>query len=87
MAVHAAMVHRMDRDIGRVLDQLRAMGALENTVVFFCSDNGASAEILVRGDGHDPQAPPGSAGVVPLSGPRRLDAGQHAAAASQDVGA
>jgi arylsulfatase len=63
------MVHRMDADIGRVLDQLRTMGALENTVVFFFSDNGASAEILVRGDGHDPKAAPGSAGSFLCLGP------------------
>jgi arylsulfatase len=60
MAVHAAMVDRMDREIGRVLDQLRAMNALDNTVVFFLSDNGCSSEMIVRGDGHDPSAPPGS---------------------------
>jgi arylsulfatase len=61
MAIHAAMVDRMDREIGRVLDQLRKMGVFENTAIFFLSDNGASAESLVRGDGHDPAAPPGSA--------------------------
>ncbi len=60
MAVHAAMVHRMDIDIGRVLDQLRKMGALDNTIVFFLSDNGASAEQIVRGDGTDPASPAGS---------------------------
>ena len=54
MAVHAAMVDRMDREIGRVLAQLRSTGALENTLVMFLSDNGASAEMMVRGDGHDP---------------------------------
>ena len=56
MAVHAAMVDRMDREIGRVLAQLRAMVAAENTLVLFLSDNGASAEMMVRGDGHDPDA-------------------------------
>ncbi|MFA6544762.1 MAG: sulfatase-like hydrolase/transferase, partial [Limisphaerales bacterium] len=61
MAVHAAMVDRMDREIGRVIAQLKAMGQLENTVILFASDNGASAEIMVRGDGHDPAASPGSA--------------------------
>jgi arylsulfatase len=61
MAIHAAMVDRMDREIGRVLDQLRKQGQWDNTLIFFCSDNGASAERLVRGDGHDPAAPPGSA--------------------------
>ena len=60
MAIHAAMVDRMDREIGRVLDQLQTMKALDNTVIFFLSDNGASAESLVRGDGHDQTAPPGS---------------------------
>ena len=53
MAVHAARVDRMDREIGRVLAQLREMNAAENTLVFFLSDNGASAEMMVRGDGHD----------------------------------
>ena len=69
MAVHAAMVDRMDREIGRVLDQLRAMGAFENTLILFASDNGASAEIMVRGDGHDPQAAPGSADTFLCLGP------------------
>jgi arylsulfatase len=60
MAIHAAMVDRMDREIGRVLAQLRAMNALDDTLIFFLSDNGASAEVMIRGDGHDPQAEPGS---------------------------
>jgi len=69
MAIHAAMVDRMDREIGRVLDQLRAMGALDNTVVFFLSDNGADATILIRGDKHDPAAPPGSGASYLCLGP------------------
>ena len=69
MAIHAAMIDRMDRDIGRILDQLRAMGALENTIVLFLSDNGASAEMMVRGDGHDPTRPPGSSGTYLSIGP------------------
>jgi arylsulfatase len=69
MAIHAAMVDRMDREIGRVLDQLRTMNALENTVIFFLSDNGADATLLIRGDGHDPLAPPGSAGSFLCIGP------------------
>jgi arylsulfatase len=60
MAVHAAMVTCMDRGIGRVLEQIEAMHATENTLVLFMSDNGASAEFLVRGEGDDPAAPPGS---------------------------
>ncbi|MBA4191886.1 MAG: arylsulfatase [Planctomycetaceae bacterium] len=69
MAVHAAMVDRMDREIGRVIAQVKAMGSLENTLIFFMSDNGATAEIMVRGDGHDPKAEPGSAGTFLSIGP------------------
>jgi arylsulfatase len=69
MAVHAAMVDRMDREIGRVLDQLRAMNALDDTLVFFLSDNGASAEIMVRGDGHDPHAECGTGATFLSIGP------------------
>jgi arylsulfatase len=69
MAIHAAMVDRMDREIGRVLDQIRSMGALDNTLIMFLSDNGASAEIMVRDDGHDPAAPPGSAATHLCLGP------------------
>lgn len=69
MAIHAAMVDRMDREIGRILDQLKSMGAFENTLIFFASDNGASAEIMVRGNGHDPAASPGSASTHLCLGP------------------
>jgi arylsulfatase len=55
------MVHRMDLEIGRVLDQVKAMGALDNTIILFLSDNGASAEQIIRAGGHDPSAPLGSA--------------------------
>jgi arylsulfatase len=69
MSIHAAMVHRIDTEVGRVVDQLRAMGALDNTVVIFLSDNGASAEQIIRGDGHDPAATPGSAKSFLCLGP------------------
>jgi arylsulfatase len=69
MAIHAAMIDRMDQEIGRILVQLKAMGAFENTIIFFASDNGASAEIMVRNGGHDPTAPPGSAASYLCLGP------------------
>jgi arylsulfatase len=61
MAIHAAMISRMDAEIGKLLKQVEAMGALDNTVVIFLSDNGASSEQIIRGDGHDSSAPLGSA--------------------------
>lgn len=69
MAVHAAMVSRMDHEIGRVMAQLRASKALDNTLIFFLSDNGASAEIMVRGDGHDPAAECGTGATFLCIGP------------------
>ncbi|MBR8657477.1 arylsulfatase, partial [Achromobacter sp. Marseille-Q0513] len=40
MAVYAAMIECMDFHIGRVLDALRALGQLDDTVILFLSDNG-----------------------------------------------
>ena len=60
MAIHAAMIDSMDQQVGRILAQLEAMGAFDDTLVLFASDNGASAEIMVRGEGHDPQVSRGS---------------------------
>ena len=69
MAIHAAMVDRMDREVGRLVQQLKNMNAFENTLIFFASDNGASAEIMVRDGGHDPKAEPGSAATYLCLGP------------------
>jgi arylsulfatase A-like enzyme len=44
MAVYAAQVHRMDWNVGRLVETLRASGQLDNTLVLFLSDNGACAE-------------------------------------------
>lgn len=44
MAVHAAMIDRMDQGIGQVIDALEKTGQLENTLILFLSDNGCSNE-------------------------------------------
>ncbi len=46
MEVYAAMIDRMDRNIGKVLEKIRSMGEEANTLVLFCSDNGASGEVV-----------------------------------------
>jgi len=69
MSIHAAMIERVDKEIGRIINQLKAMDALENTLIVFLSDNGASAEIMVRDDGHEPSAAPGSASTYFCLGP------------------
>ena len=44
MAVYAGMVTGMDRNIGRIIADLRASGDIANTLILFLSDNGACAE-------------------------------------------
>lgn len=46
MEVHAAMVDRIDQNIGRLLAALEARGMRENTIVVFLSDNGAEGHQL-----------------------------------------
>jgi arylsulfatase len=41
MAVFAAMVDRMDRNIGRVMQKLEENGKLDNTLILFLVDNGS----------------------------------------------
>jgi arylsulfatase A-like enzyme len=45
------------------------MGQTDNTLVFFLSDNGADASVMVRADGHDQSAAPGSAATFLCLGP------------------
>jgi arylsulfatase len=46
MEVYAAMVDRMDWNIGRVISYLEQTGELDDTVVIFLSDNGAEGAIV-----------------------------------------
>ncbi len=46
MEVYAAMVERMDWNIGRVVTYLRQQGQLDNTFILFMSDNGAEGALL-----------------------------------------
>ena len=55
MAVYAAMIDRMDQNIGRLLSKIREMGKENNTLVIFLSDNGGCAEKINIA----PEFPPG----------------------------
>ena len=44
MEIYAAMIDRVDQNLGSVLDHLKAKGKFENTLVLFLSDNGADAQ-------------------------------------------
>ena len=47
MAVYAAMIDRVDQNIGRLIEHLRGQGQLDRTLIVFASDNGASAEVVL----------------------------------------
>ena len=53
----AAMITRMDGDVGRILDYLRELGIAEDTLVFFTSDNGPHDEAGHDLDRFDPSGP------------------------------
>ena len=48
MEIYAAMVERMDWNVGRVIDHLRESGRLDDTVVIFFSDNGAAPDSVTH---------------------------------------
>ena len=49
MEVYAAVVDRIDQNVGRLVAELDALGQLDNTIFVFLSDNGASREGEVTG--------------------------------------
>jgi arylsulfatase len=66
MATYAAMVDRMDRNIGRVLQTLKQLGIEDNTVVMFLSDNGGCTE---EPGGRDAAQEPGIVSTYTTVGP------------------
>ena len=51
MEVYAAMVDRLDQNIGKLIKKLESLGKLDNTLIMFASDNGGSAETVRIGKG------------------------------------
>ena len=58
MSVYAAMVHRLDHNIGRIVGYLEAHHLMDNTLIVFLSDNGSCP----YDSNHDFDHPPGGAG-------------------------
>ena len=56
MEVYAAMVDRMDRGIGRIVERLEDHQALDNTIVIYLQDNGGCAEGFGRKSNADQKA-------------------------------
>ena len=49
-AAYAAMITRMDRSVGRIIDRLDELGLSDNTLVLFTSDNGPTYNRLGGSD-------------------------------------
>ncbi len=62
MAVYAAMIDRMDQNIGRLIQTLKATGQYDNTLIVFMSDNGACAENVAGRNFNDPTVKIGERG-------------------------
>jgi len=62
METYAAMIHAMDRGIGRIVAALEENGQLDNTLVLFLHDNGGCAENLGRQPRKDAVE-----GIVPMA--------------------
>lgn len=71
MAVYAAMVDRMDQNIGRLRKKLQEMGEDKNTMILFLSDNGGSYE-RIGGQSFTPEI--NTASMLPASDPASFTA-------------
>lgn len=58
MAIYAAQIDVMDRGIGEIVAKLKEKGQLDNTLIFFLSDNGACAEYISSGDSKEVNGKP-----------------------------
>jgi arylsulfatase len=61
MAIYAANVSRLDRAVGTLVQGIRAMGDLDNTLILMMVDNGANAEAGPDGEA-EPEMLPGPGG-------------------------
>jgi arylsulfatase len=59
MAIYAAMIDRLDRSVGTLVNSLKERGELDNTLIVLLSDNGGNAESGPRGrlEGDEPGGP------------------------------
>lgn len=66
MATYAAMIDRMDQNIGKLLKTLKELNIDDNTAIFFISDNGGCSE---EPGGRDPSQQPGIVSTYTAVGP------------------
>jgi arylsulfatase len=49
MAIYAAMIDEIDKNVGKLVAALRERGQLDNTLILFLADNGGNAEAGIKG--------------------------------------
>ncbi len=49
MAIYAAMIDEIDKNVGKLVQALRQRNQLDNTLILFMSDNGGNAESGIKG--------------------------------------
>ncbi|MFG0265590.1 MAG: arylsulfatase [Rhodopirellula sp. JB055] len=59
MAIYAAMIEEVDKNVGKLVAALQERGQLDNTLILFLADNGGNAEAGVNGryEGEQPGDP------------------------------
>ena len=68
MSIYSAMVDVLDQNLGRIVDDLKAKGEFDDTLILFMTDNGPSAEQDVYGfNGQDPASSDPPSGFPPLT--------------------
>ncbi|WP_269522578.1 arylsulfatase [Coraliomargarita parva] len=64
LEIHAAMVDHLDQNIGRLIAELKDASELDNTLILFFSDNGASAERYAKKNLQNSESSNGKLGSV-----------------------
>jgi arylsulfatase A-like enzyme len=49
LAVHAAMIEQLDKNVGRMINYLKSIGKYDNTFIMFSTDNSSSEPIEILG--------------------------------------
>ena len=85
MEVYAAMVERMDKGIGQVVEELRKAGRLDNTLILYLQDNGGCAEPMGRsGNKNHPDIPRPTSPTLPVMKPTDFAAAGSVPAQTRD---
>jgi len=85
MEVYAAMVERMDKGIGQVVEELRKAGRLDNTLILYLQDNGGCAEPMGRsGNKNHPDIPRPASPTLPVMKPTDFAAAGSVPAQTRD---